>query len=276
MADIFTTILNGIQKKFADLGTHHAEVVVAVNADGSPIGGSSPTPDRELVVSTYCVKTAFTGASVGDTVTATQIIDVSGATPTTIATIWRNQTTAADLASAPSAVNLSLTGATALTSAQLMAAGLALESTQGQINTRILDIRAAVGDMMSNPADSDTGGASVIALIKRALQNWTTLLSRIPAALTPGLLPVDTLGTPGTPRVQATSSTAANITLTATCRRVSMYATAGAWYSIGGTANTSSHFIAEGERLDFDVPANTAISVLQDTAAGSIRVTELA
>lgn len=157
MADIFTTILNGIQKKFADLGTHHAEVVVVVNEDGSPVVGCGPTED------------------------------------------------------------------------------LAREATQQQVRDRL-------------PA----------------------------TMLTPGLLPVDSLGTPGIPRVQATSATAANIALTTTCRRVSMYATAGAWYSISGTATTSSHFIAEGERLDFDVPANTTISVLQDTSAGSIRVTELA
>lgn len=125
-------------------------------------------------------------------------------------------------------------GSTALTAAQLTAAGLALEATQQQVR------------------------------------------DRLPATMpTPGLLPVDTLGTPGTPRVQATSGTAAGIVLTTTCRRVSMYATAGTWYSISGTATTSSHYIGEGERLDFDVPANTTISVLQEAAAGSVRITEL-
>jgi hypothetical protein len=165
---------------------------------------------------------------------------------------------------------------TALTAAQLAAAGLALESTQGGILTRATDIRAGLGQRHEDAATDDTGAWSLIQIAKRALQNWATLLTRIPAALTPGLLPVDSLGTPGTPRVQATSGTATGIVLTPTCRRVSMYATAGAWYSISGTATTSSHYIAEGERLDFDVPASTTISVLQDTAAGSIRVTELA
>ena len=94
-------------------------------------------------------------------------------------------------------------------------------------------------------------------------------------ASVPGLFPVDTLGTPGAPRVQATSGTAANIVLTTTCRRVSMFATQGAWYAISGTATATSHYIGAGERLDFDVPASTTISVLQETAAGSIRVTEL-
>ena len=90
-----------------------------------------------------------------------------------------------------------------------------------------------------------------------------------------GLLPVDTLGTPGTPRVQATSSATVSIVLTTTCRRLSMYATQGTWYSISGTATATSHYIGAGERLDFDVPADTTISVLQESAAGSIRITEL-
>lgn len=90
-----------------------------------------------------------------------------------------------------------------------------------------------------------------------------------------GLLPVDTLGTPGTPRVQATSSATVSIVLTTTCRRLSMYATQGTWYSISGTATAASHYIGAGERLDFDVPADTTISVLQESTAGSIRITEL-
>jgi hypothetical protein len=99
--------------------------------------------------------------------------------------------------------------------------------------------------------------------------------TKIPAQAIAGLLPVDTLGTPGVPRVQATSGTAANIVLTTTCRRVSMFATQGAWYSLSGTATATSHYIGAGERLDFDVPASTTISVLRETTDGSIRITEL-
>jgi len=96
-----------------------------------------------------------------------------------------------------------------------------------------------------------------------------------PFVATPGMLPVDTLGTPGTARVQATSGTAASIVLTTTCRRLSMFATTGTWYSISGTATSSSHYISASERLDFDVPASTTVSVLQETSAGSIRISEL-
>jgi hypothetical protein len=117
----------------------------------------------------------------------------------------------------------------------------------------------AAGDVV-NPATEDTLAA---------------LNTKIPSQAIAGLLPVDTLGTPGVPRVQTTAGIAATITLTSTCRRVSMFATQGTWYSISGTATATSHYIGAGERLDFDVPASTTISVLRETTDGSIRITEL-
>lgn len=105
---------------------------------GDPVSASNPVPvsvisaagmDRELVVSTYLAKNAFTGASVGDTITATQVLDVSGAVPVSVATIWRNQTTAADLAGAPSAANLTLLASNAVTDAQMASRGYALDGT---------------------------------------------------------------------------------------------------------------------------------------------------
>ena len=135
---------------------------------------------------------------------------------------------------------------------------------------------ASLGAPADTVATTDTGNFSIVSLIKRGLQNWTTLLARIPATqLTPGLLAVDALGTPAASRVQATSATAANIALSATCRRVSMFATAGTWYSLSGAATATSHYIAAFERLDFDCPASTTISVLQESTAGSVRITEL-
>ena len=113
------------------------------------------------------------------------------------------------------------------------------------------------------------GGGSATEITLSALNN------KIPEQAILGLLPVDTLGSPGSSQVRATSGTAANIVLTTTCRRVSMFATQGTWYSINGTATNSSHYISTGERLDFDVPASTTISVLQEMTAGSIRITEL-
>jgi hypothetical protein len=303
----------------SDLGDGtHINASVLVDMDGYPVliggggSGGGSSRDRELVVTTYRVKTAFTGASVGDTITATQVIDVSGA-PSTVSTIWRNQSTATDLGAAPAAANLELVGSQALTDAQLRAEAVAV-SAPALTN---LDTDVGALDAEAAPADG-TGNYSVIAAMKRGLLNWASLLARIPALesgrvpvdgsgvtqpisavalplptgaaseatladlntkvpvqIVPGLLPVDTLGTPGASRVQTTAGIAATVTLTSTCRRVSMFATAGTWYSISGTATATSHYIGAGERLDFDVPAGTAISVLRETTDGSIRITEL-
>jgi hypothetical protein len=142
---------------------------------------------------------------------------------------------------------------------------------------------AGVNGTLAQAVQGITGGvpfpvsADALPLPTGAATETTlsALNTKIPAQGIPGLLPVDTLGTPGVPRVQATSGTAATITLTSTCRRVSMFATQGTWYSISGTATSSSHYVGTGERIDFDVPASTTISVLQETVAGSIRITEL-
>ena len=137
-------------------------------------GGGGGGTDKEFVVTTYTVKTAFTGGSVGDVITATQVINVSTSTPTTITTIWRNQTTATDLLSAPSFSNLSLEGTTALTDTQLRAAAVAVS------NANLVNIDANLGAKNDAAATTDDGTFSVIAFIKRGLQNWTTLLSRLP------------------------------------------------------------------------------------------------
>ena len=280
-------------------------------------GGGGSSADRELSIVTYRATSAFTGAAVGDVITATRVLDLTGATPVVEgATIWRNETQSTALASAPAAGNIAIVGADALTDDQLgvriggqsdaaaPADGTGSYSLFAAIKRNLQNWAALItwlpakgsataansipvvlssdgpfstgfGAQADAAATSDTGAFSLIALIKRSLQNGSTLVGRVPAAVTPGLLPVDSLGTPSTPRVQATSGTAAAITLTATCRRVSMYATTGTWYSISGTATATSHYIGAGERLDFDVPASTVISVLQESSAGSVRVSEL-
>lgn len=122
-------------------------------------------------------------------------------------------------------------------------------------------------ELRANPLPLPTGAASETTL--------SALNTKVPVQLVPGLMPVDTLGTLGAAMVQATGVSAVNIVLTTTCRRISMYATTGTWYSISGTATANSHYIGPGERLDFGVPASTTVSVLQETTAGSIRITEL-
>ena len=79
---------------------------------------------RQTVSTTYSVVSAFSGASVGDIVSCTQLLDVSANTLTTLAVGWRNQTTSTDLVIPPLASNLAVLGKQSLTNDQLRAAPL--------------------------------------------------------------------------------------------------------------------------------------------------------
>lgn len=108
--------------KWVDNGDGSFSPAVSASITGS--GGSGV--DREIVVTPYRVKTAFTGASVNDTVTSIRVLDVT-TTPTTVGpTLWYNETTQTALASAPSTANLEPISTTGLTNAQLISAIAAL------------------------------------------------------------------------------------------------------------------------------------------------------
>jgi hypothetical protein len=62
--------------------------------------------------------------------------------------------------------------------------GAATEAKQDTGNTSLGNIDTDLGAPADSAATTDTGTFSLIALIKRGLQNWTTLLGRIPANLT--------------------------------------------------------------------------------------------
>jgi hypothetical protein len=57
----------------------------------------------------------------------------------------------------------------------------------------LLDPVYGVGNKADAAASTDTGTFSLVALFKRALQNWTTLLAKIPA-LSSGRIPVEVSG----------------------------------------------------------------------------------
>jgi hypothetical protein len=126
LGQIFCLLKNGSNIAGIDLGRTDngaAQLVCLIDpATGLPYSAAQDplAVEREVVVTTYFCSTAFTGASVNDTITCTQVIDITNA-PSTIAVIWRNQTTATDLAGAPSASNITLVASTALTNAQLRA-----------------------------------------------------------------------------------------------------------------------------------------------------------
>lgn len=91
---------------------------------------------------------------------------------------------------------------------------------------------------------------------------------------------VEPLGIPGVARQLASTSSSTNTALTATISRISMRAVgADIRYRIGSgsqTATATSHYIANGERLDVAVPQNANIAVLRNaTTDGTLEVTEL-
>lgn len=57
------------------------------------------------------------------------------------------------------------------------------EATQLLVKTAVWNLDADLGATADAAATTDTGTFSLIALVKRALTNWTTLLGRIPASL---------------------------------------------------------------------------------------------
>jgi hypothetical protein len=89
------------------------------------------------------------------------------------------------------------------------------------------------------------------------------------------------LGIPGAARQLAAGATTANTALTAGVFRISIRAVgADIRFAVGAgsqTANaTTSHFIANGERLDFAVPPGANIAVIRDGSTnGTLEVTEL-
>ena len=91
---------------------------------------------------------------------------------------------------------------------------------------------------------------------------------------------VEPLGQPSVARQLSAASASANTALTATISRISIRAVgADIRYSIGASAQTASatsHFIANGERLDLAVPLNANIAVIRNaTTDGTLEVTEL-
>jgi hypothetical protein len=111
-----------IFRRYRDMGDGtYAEIVVSANIEA----------DRELLVTRYACKAAFTGATVGDVIRRTDVLEL-GAVTTVVSVTWFNETAGQDISAPPSiTANLSTvsTGGS-LTQTQLMASGLATATNQ--------------------------------------------------------------------------------------------------------------------------------------------------
>ena len=89
---------------------------------------------------------------------------------------------------------------------------------------------------------------------------------------------VETLGVLGVSRQLAAGAASANTALTASCRRVSICATGAAIrYAVGSseqTAEATSHYIGQNERLTILLPPTPNIAVLRISSNGVLEVTE--
>lgn len=133
-------------------------------------GGGSGGPDKELISLSYSANKNFTGATQGDLITGSQVVDLSGATPVVGPTVWYNQSTRTELAGAPLAADVDLAGGGGgATNAQLIAAlGTQTNSLNSTLGTEAT--LATVAKQTTLAAVSDRLGAtnSSIALAPSA------------------------------------------------------------------------------------------------------------
>jgi hypothetical protein len=93
--------------------------------------------------------------------------------------------------------------------------------------------------------------------------------------------PVEILGTPLAARQLAAGAASTNVALTATARAVSIRAVGcDIRFLIGSTAQTAlstSHFISDGERLDFNLNLATPniAAIRNASVSGTLEITEL-
>jgi len=128
--------------------------------------------------------------------------------------------------------------------------GGALETTQVSVQTAVQNVDVNIGAKADAAASSDAGTFSLIALLKRGLANWTTLLARIPA-LAGGRVPVDISGA-----IQLGAGT-----MSATTQRVTLA-------SDGPEVTNSTATVTKLTSIDGKVPATLG----RKTAATSLAV----
>jgi hypothetical protein len=151
--------------------------------------------------------------------------------------------------------------------------GGATESTLQDVNTSVQEVNSAITSL-ETMVNSGSKEATLLLLLAK----FPTLLN--------DRVKVEPLGSAGgIARQLAAASASANVALTSTCRRVSLFARgADIRYSIGSSAQTAtttsgvatSHYLAQGERIELVVPATPNIAAIRaGTTDGTLEITEL-
>lgn len=174
------------------LGDYFTPVVDAGFGTGNP-GNGGTAVDREIVLSQYRVKSAFTDAAVGDTISAIRVLDLT-TNPASQwgVTLWYNETQQKAL-TAPASANLEpmATGG-GITNAQFIAAivGLATAAKQDTANGSLTSIDGKLPPLAGNrlPVDLPVGLATAAGQVTAAQlldaigQLLSAINSKTPAA----------------------------------------------------------------------------------------------
>lgn len=161
-------------------GTYTVTFTDPTGATVTPPSGIEPaarTPYR-VIESTFLDATAAgTGFAKGDVLARVIVFDTR--TNTIAASFWHNVTQGTTISAPAANAYVEQTKAVVATSPQLPTA------LGAQVAAQSLGVALAtdgpVGTNADAAATSDAGSFSLIALVKRALANWTTLLGRIPS-----------------------------------------------------------------------------------------------
>jgi len=213
------------------------------------------------------------------------------AIPTTVASL--------PLPSGAATSALQTTGNTSLSTIATNTTGVATAANQATAQTSFNSIVTSTGDLDTNlgakadtAATTDTGAFSVIAFIKRGLQNWTSLLAKIPAlgqALMASSIPVaiasNQSAIPVTPAVNVNGSTVLQATSTvATITKpanavgfiVQNDGTAATpdWirFAIGVAASSTVGMLLQPGQDSGYIPASVNISVIANSGTQNVQV----
>ena len=180
----------------------------SIAAIGAASSGAGTTEERVLRTVEYVANASGAGYTSGDAIVRADVYDVTGATPSLIATIWFNATQATAI-SAPTQANLTFVGtkdaATQTTLAQVQAAignqadaeatsdtgTFSLMALTKRLNATLSYFSATEGSIADTAATSDTGSFSLIALIKRLLGKFPALGQATMASSSPVTLASD-------------------------------------------------------------------------------------
>lgn len=161
-----------------------------------------------------------------------------------------------------------------LTQAQFAEKRVFQQTNDQPYSTAVVLVDPATGSPYAAGSGGAGGGASA--------ENQTTQIAQVTGVTTPDAtrIRVEPLGTPGVARQLAVTATSANVALTSTVRRASLYARLpDLRYSVGSSAQTASatsHFLAAGERIDINLPATPNIAAIRaGTTDAVLEISEL-